>query len=486
MSSRNDYHMTAAEFRKYGREVVDWIADYYEWVESGSVLPQVEPGDIRAMLPKDPPAVGEDFADIDRIVMPGITHWQSPNFFAYFPSNTSFPSILGEMMAAGLGVQGMVWKTSPAATELETHVLDWMAKLLGLPSRFLSSSAGGGVIQDTASSAVLCAMLAARERATSGQSNRQGVDQSATGTLVAYTSNQSHSSVEKAARIAGIGDMNIRLIDVDEVFAMRVECLENAIKQDREAGRIPFFVCATMGTTSSLAMDPLVDIGNLCGNLSRDLCGDLWLHVDAAMAGTATVCEEFRSINEGLEKADSYCFNPHKWMFTNFDCNCFYVADRGALTGALGIQREYLRTAEYESGAAIDYRDWQIPLGRRFRSLKLWFVLRHYGAEGLAHHIREHVGLAKQFERWVDDHSDFELIVPRSLNTVCFCHRLGDSITERILESVNSTGRMYVSHTKLAGRYTIRMVVGGRDTKLRHVEQAWSLITQTAKGMDSE
>ena len=471
--SKTNFHMTADEFRKAGREVVDWIADYYEWVESHPVVPSVAPGDIRASLPEHPPQSGEPFAslmtDVDKLIMPGITHWQSPNFFAYFPSNTSFPSILGEMMAAGMGVQGMVWKTSPACTELETHVLDWMVELLGLPDRFLSQGEGGGVIQDTASSAVLCALLAARERATEGQSNQQGIQDRK---LVAYTSNQAHSSVQKAARIAGIGDESIRLIGVNADFSMDVDALRDAIQTDRENGLRPFFISATVGTTSSMAMDSLTEIASV-------LDESIWLHVDAAMAGSATVCPEHRSIHNGLEQADSYCFNPHKWLFTNFDCNCFYVADRSALLGALAILPEYLRTAEHDAGA-IDYRDWQIPLGRRFRALKLWFVLRHYGAEGLQAHIRQHLELAAKFEQYVIESDHFELIVPRSLNTVCFAHREGNDWTEAILEQVNRSGKMYVSHTKLNDRYTIRMVVGQRTTEERHVRGAWELLEEAA------
>jgi len=478
MNPKNNYHMSAGEFRRFGKEVIDWIADYYELVESRSVVPDVQPGDIRAKLPVDPPRTGDPFPemmeDVDNIIMPGITHWQSPNFFAYFPSNTSFPSILGEIVSAGLGVQGMVWKTSPAATELETHVLDWMARLLGLPDTFLSHTDGGGVIQDTASSAVLCAMLAARERATGGATNKSGVP---TG-LVAYTSDQAHSSVQKAARIAGIGDANIRLVETDDLYAMRADRLEELMTEDRNKGLTPFFVSATIGTTSSMAIDPIPEIAALCEGI--------WLHVDAAMAGTAAVCEEFRWINTGVEKAQSYCFNPHKWMFTNFDCNCFYVADRGALIEALSILPEYLKTREHVSGAAIDYRDWQIPLGRRFRSLKLWFVIRHYGAEGLAHHVREHVRLAETFESWVHEHADFDLVVPRKLNTVCFAHRLGNSFTEQLLESVNQTGKIFVSHTKLSDRFTIRMVVGARDTELHHVRGAWELLVNKAGELRSE
>ena len=359
------FHMSPDEFRRHGHEVIDWIADYYSRIESFPVLSQAKPGDIRGSLPAGAPAQGEDFAsllkDVDKLILPGITHWQSPNFFAYFSSNASGPAILGDLLSSGLGVQGMLWATSPACTELETRVLDWLVPALGLPEKFLSTKTGGGVIQDTASSATLCAVLAARERATNFSSNEEGCR----GKLVAYTSAHAHSSIEKAVKIAGIGSENLRLIEVDERFAMKPESLAAAIEKDQQSGLKPFFVCATVGTTSSNAIDPVKEIGEICRE------NNLWLHVDAAMSGTAALCPEFRYLHDGLEFADSYCFNPHKWMFTNFDCDCFYVADRKALIQALSVLPEYLRNQATESGAVIDYRDWQIPLGRRFRSLEV-------------------------------------------------------------------------------------------------------------------
>ncbi len=470
-----DHHMTPDEFREHGKRVVDWIADYYEWVESQRVLPDLKPGDLRASLPAEPPEKGEPFehilGDVDTLIAPGLTHWQSPKFMAYFPSNTSFPSILGEMLAAGMGQQGMVWKTSPVSTELETHVMDWLVTLLDLPAHFR----GNGVIQDTASSATLCAMLAARERITGGKANREGVPSN----LVAYTSEQAHSSIQKAARIAGIGDDRMRLIPTDEQFRMDTAALEAAIRADKAAGLAPFFVCAAVGTTSSMAVD---DVSGIAGVLRREAPG-MWIHVDAAMAGTAAVCPEFRWIHNGLEQADSYCFNPHKWMFTNFDCNAFWVRDRKELIDALSILPEYLRTAEHLSGDAIDYRDWQIPLGRRFRALKLWFVLRHYGAEGLRAHIAEHVRLAGTFEAHVLASDDFDLVVPRSLNLVCFAHWRGDAFTEQLMEAVNASGDLYLSHTRLGDRYTIRCCIGGRDLQERHVDAAWDLIVRTARSL---
>lgn len=473
------YHMPSVEFRRWGKAMVDWIADYWDRVESFPVLAAVEPGQIRAALPPAPPDHGEPFdrvlADVEKLILPGITHWQSPNFFAFFPANVSAPGVLGELLSAGLGVQGMLWATSPAATELETHVLDWLAGMLGLPAKFLSTESGGGVIQDTASSASLCALLAARERATDLASNRRGCD----GRLVAYASAEAHSSVLKAVKIAGLGEENLRLIETDASFALQPEALARAIHADRGAGKVPCFVAATVGTTSSEAIDPVPEIGRIAREHG------LWLHVDAAMCGTAALCPEFRYLQEGLDLADSYCFNPHKWMFTNFDCDCFWVADRKALIDALTVLPEYLRNRATESGAVIDYRDWQIPLGRRFRSLKLWFVIRHYGVEGLRHHVRYHVSLAQQFASWVKEDPRFELAGPMPLNLVCFRHRAGDAFNQALLDRLNRSGRLYLTHTKLGGRFTLRLSVGQTHTAQRHVEQAWRHIQQQTAALES-
>jgi aromatic-L-amino-acid/L-tryptophan decarboxylase len=474
--------MTPDEFRRHGHAVIDWIADYQSHVESFPVLSQVKPGQIRASLPATPPAQGEPFAsllkDVDTLILPGVTHWQSPNFFAYFPCNASGPGILGDLLSSGLGVQGMLWSTSPACTELETHVLDWLVAMLGLPDKFLSSKAGGGgVIQDTASSAALCALLAARERATNYTSNKKGCD----GRIVAYVSTQTHSSLQKAAMIAGIGVDNLRQIDVDENFAMRSAALARQIESDKRAGLVPCFVCATVGTTSSNAMDPIPQIAEICRQHS------LWLHIDAAMSGTAALCPEFRHLQNGVEFADSYNFNPHKWMFTNFDCNCFWVADRKALIQTLSILPEYLRNQATESGAVIDYRDWHIQLGRRFRSLKLWFVIRHYGVEGLQYHIRRHVELAQQFADWVrrDNDKDFELAAPVPLNLVCFRHKAGDAANQTIMDSLNRSGDLFLTHTKLNGKLTLRLCVGQTNTEAKHVERAWKRIREESRQLKS-
>jgi len=474
MPDDKSFHMTPEDFRRHGHAVVDWIADYYSRIESYPVLSRVEPGQIRAALPARPPDKGEAFpailADIEKLILPGVTHWQSPNFFAYFPANASGPAILGDLLSSGLGVQGMLWATSPACTELETHVLDWLVEMLGLPQKFLSTSTGGGVIQDTASSASLCALLAGRERATNFTSNQRGCSSK----LVAYTSTQAHSSIEKDVRIAGLGLDHLRLIDVDENFAMRPDLLARQIDADRKAGLVPCFVSATIGTTSSNAIDPLPEIGQICRQ------NNLWFHVDAAMSGTAALCPEFRHTHAGVELADSYAFNPHKWMFTNFDCNCFYVADRRALIQTLSILPEYLRNKATESGAVFDYRDWQIPLGRRFRALKLWFVIRHYGIEGLQHHVRQHIALAQQFVNWVKGDNRFELAAPVPLNLVCFRHKGGDDANQAIMDQLNRSGDLYLTHTKLNNKITLRLCVGQTNTETRHVERAWRRIQEEA------
>jgi aromatic-L-amino-acid/L-tryptophan decarboxylase len=459
--------MSSEQFRRYGHEVVDWIADYLDRVEQLPVLSRVQPGDVRALLPQHPPEQPEPFdrmlADVEDVILPGLTHWQSPGFFAFFPANTSGPSILGELLSAGLGVQGMLWATSPAATELETHVLDWLVELLGLPERFRSDGAGGGVIQDSASSATLCALVAARERA--GRAER----------LTVYASSQAHSSVEKAVRIAGLGPSALRVVQVDDRQAMRLDDLRSVVERDVSDGFRPLMAVATVGTTGSAAIDPVRAIGELCRRHG------IWLHVDAAMAGTAALLPEHRYLNDGVELADSYCTNPHKWMFTNFDCDAFYIADRGPLIRALSVLPEYLRNKATESGAVIDYRDWQIPLGRRFRALKLWFVIRHYGAEGLRHHVRRHIELARQLADRVNGDDRFELMNPDSmLNLVCLRHRAGDEATQRLLDTVNASGRAYLTHTTIDGHLVVRVSVGQTRTEHRHVEAVWQQLRAAA------
>lgn len=467
--------MTVDEFEKHAQEVIRWLKNYLTNVEKYPVKSMVKPGEIRDKLPSAPPQKGESFdsiiKDLDNIILPGIMHWQSPKFFGYFPANSSPPSILGELVCAGLGVQGMMWATSPACTELETHVLDWMADMLGLPERFKSTTQGGGVIQDTASSAALVAIIAARERITGYETNLHGCNQK----LVAYTSTQAHSSIEKGIRIAGIGSKNLRLIGVDDKFSMKPDLLEEQIKKDIAAGLTPFLVVATLGTTSSCAFDPIREIGNICRK------HNLWLHIDAAMAGTAAICPEFRNMLDGVELADSFCFNPHKWMFTNVDCDCFYVADKQWLIKALTISPEYLKNPASAAGGVIDYRDWQIQLGRRFRSLKLWFVIRCYGVEGLQTLIRKHVALAREFAEWIQNSRDFHLAAPQNLNLVCFRHNSDDKFNETLLNEINNSGKIFLSHTKLNERFVLRMCIGQTYTERHHVEYAWKVITEIAK-----
>jgi len=472
--------MSPDEFRKQGKQMIDWIADYYENVEKYPVLSQVKPGEIKNQLAETPPAESESMekimSDVNSIIMPGITHWQSPNFFAYFPSNSSGPSVLGDLLSSGLGVQGMLWATSPACTELETRVLDWLAEMLQLPEKFRSTSVGGSVIQDTASSAALSAVLAARERKTNYQTNTYGN----LGKMIAYVSGHTHSSVEKAVKIAGIGKNNLRLIGVDENLSMRSDLLETAIKNDLQNGLIPFFVCATIGTTSTNAMDPLTEIGQICQKY------ELWMHIDAAMSGTAAICPEYRYLLNGVELADSFSFNPHKWMFTNFDCNCFFVADRSVLIKTLSILPEYLKNQATESGSVFDYRDWHIQLGRRFRSLKLWFVIRHYGVNGLRYHIQQHINMAQQFAEWIRTSEEFELIAPAPLNLVCFAHKKGNDFNKKLLETINNQGKMYFTHTVINGQYVLRMCIGQTHTEPEHVQQAWQIIQETAKKLSSK
>jgi aromatic-L-amino-acid decarboxylase len=470
--------MDANAFRAAGYQVIDLIADYLATVEQYPVSPALRPGDVRAQLPEHPPAEPEPFeqilADVHDVVIPALTHWQHPSFFAYFPSNSSYPSILGDLLSAGLGVQGMSWVTSPACTEVETLMLDWMQELLGLPDRFRSTSAtGGGVIQGSASEATLTAILAARWRATAGAVNQHGA--AAMEPLVAYTSDQAHSSVEKGLRIAGIGADHIRLIPHDERFALRAELLADQVERDTEAGLVPFFVCASRGTTGSMAFDPTPEIAEIARRHG------MWLHVDAAMSGIAALAPEHRWVNEGLEHADSYCTNPHKWMGVNFDCDLFWTADRAAVVGALSTLPEYLRSAAAESGAAIDYRDWQIPLGRRFRSLKLWFTLRADGVSASQQMIRRHVALTQELAALVATDDRMEVVAPHPLNLLCLRVRGtspedGDRRTDELIEAANATGRALFTRTVLDGRSVLRFSIGGRGTDERHVLAGWRLL----------
>jgi aromatic-L-amino-acid decarboxylase len=467
--------MSPEQFRQLGKQTVDWIADYLERIAELPVLSQVAPGDVRAQLPAHPPGQGESFdavlKDLDQVILPGVTHWQHPSFFAYFPANSSGPAVLGELLSAGLGAQGMLWATSPACTELETVVVDWLAELLGLPAHFRTDGPGGGTIEDSASSSTLVALLAALQRARdSGGSAEQ---------TTVYLTSQAHSSVEKAARIAGVDATYLRVVDVDpKTLEMRPDHLATLLAADVAAGLTPAMVCATIGTTSTTAIDPVRRIGEICRR------HNVWLHVDAAYAGVAAVCPELRWINDGVaEYADSYCTDPHKWLLTNFDCSVLWVADRAPLVSALSIMPEYLRNTASTAGSVIDYRDWQIPLGRRFRSLKLWLVIRWYGADGLAAHIRAGVDLASQFASWIAADPRVELLPHHPLGLVCFrplwptlAPEQGDAATLGLMERLNASGKLYLTHTRVDGRVVLRFAVGAPSTELWHVQAAWQHI----------
>jgi aromatic-L-amino-acid decarboxylase len=457
-------------FRHHGYEFVDWLADYFENVGTLPVMSRVKPGEIRAQIPSAPPEQPEPmdriFEDFKTVILPGITHWQHPGWHAYFPANNSPESVLAELLTAGLGVQGMIWQTSPAAAELEDAVLEWLRQLLGLPAGLT------GVIQDTASTATLCALLSARERATDFEANEKGLKRP----LVVYASQEAHSSVEKGVKIAGFGRENLRLIPSDAEFAMRPERLEEAILRDKSRGLEPCFVAATLGTTSSGAVDSLAAIGPIARRHG------LWLHVDAAYAGTAAVLPEKRWILDGAESIDSFVFNPHKWMLTNFDCSAYFVREPSRLVRTFEIHPEYLKTGA--DPYVKNYRDWGIQLGRRFRALKLWFVLRSYGAEGLRAFVREHIRLAQLFKSWVEADPRFELMAPVHFGLVCF--RLNDnrdeaalaSLNKALMDRLNATGKIYLTHTALHGKFTLRMVIGQRTTAERHVRAAWDLIRE--------
>jgi aromatic-L-amino-acid decarboxylase len=464
-------------FRRAGHEVVDWIADYLRDIERHPVVPDVRPGDIRRRLPATPPAGAEPmdrlFADFRELIVPGMTHWGHPGFFAYFPATTSPPSILAEMLTAGLGAQCMSWQTSPAATELEQVTMDWLRQMIGLPAAFT------GVIQDTASTATLVALLTARERATQFTTGVRGL--AAGGPpLAVYASRERHSSVDKAVRIAGYGLEQLRLIDVDECYAMRADALRRAIEQDVRDGVRPACIVATLGTTGSTAIDPLPAIADIA------VAHGAWLHVDAAYAGSAALLPEQRPRFAGMERADSVLFNPHKWMLVNFDCTAYFVRDVEALLRTFAANPDYLRTAH--DAEVVNYRDWGIQLGRRFRALKLWWVIRSYGVEGLQAMIRSHCQWATEFASWVAADERFTLMAPVPFALVCFRLRNradepdaeADARTKALLERANATGRAFFSDTMLGGRYTIRMSIGARATERRHVAGTWELLQELA------
>ena len=456
-------------FRRNAHALVDWVADYLGGLGSRPVCEPVEPGDVRAKLPERAPELPEPveavLADLDRVVVPGLTHWQHPGWFAYFPAQSSPPAILGELAAAGLGVQGMLWSTSPALTEIESHVLDWLVDLLGVPQEWKTTGPGGGVLQSGASASTHTALVVAREQCR--QRTRAAAEQ-----MVAYTSSHAHSSIEKGARMAGFG--YTRLLETDREFAARPEALTAAIAADRRSGLAPAFVCSAVGTTGTTGVDPVRRFGEIAR------AEHMWHHVDAAYAGSAMICEEFRHHQDGLELVDSYTFNPHKWMATNLDCSVMWVADRQPLIEALSVLPPYLRNEASESGQVIDYRDWHGPLGRPFRSLKLWFVLRCFGAEGLRRMIRTHVGWARDLARRIDAHPRLTTIAPTSFALVSFVHVDGNEATDALTDRVNGDGRFYITASEADGQRYARISVGSTWTTQAHVDALWDLIDANA------
>ncbi|MBN2812845.1 MAG: aspartate aminotransferase family protein [Bacteroidales bacterium] len=463
-------------FRQEAHKMVDWIADYYQNIEQYPVKAQCKPGWVYSRIPADPPLEPEEmdtvFSDFKDIIVPGMTHWQHPSFFAYFPANNSFPSILAEMLTSALGAQCMKWETSPAATELEEAVMQWLRKMTGLPERF------EGVIQDSASTSTLCAILSARERFTQFGSNSNGLH--ATPVMRVYCSGEAHSSIEKAVKIAGIGKDNLVKIGMDEAFRMDPALLEQAIAGDIKLGYHPLCVVAALGTTGPTSVDPLPEIAAVCNKYN------IWLHVDAAFSGSTLILPEFRWMIEGIEHVDSLVFNPHKWLFTNFDCSAYFVKDSETLINTFKLVPEYLKTQIPEH--VNDYSNWGIQLGRRFRALKLWFVIRSFGIKGLQEKLRAQMAVAQELKTWVTEHPDFELMAPVLFNLVCFRFHPSDlndevsldKLNELLLLKVNGSGSMYISHTRLNSKYTLRLQNGQTHVERQHVVKAWDKILEDA------
>ena len=471
--------MNSEDFRTHAHQLVDWMADYMDQVDQYDVKPVIQPGDIKAQLPLHPPSQQEAFEhifkDFKDIIVPGMTHWQHPQFMAYFPSNRSEPSVLAEMLIATLGAQCMIWYTSPAAEELEERMMEWIREMLGLPEEFIGS------IQDTASTASLVAMLVAREQQSQFEVNEKGMY--AQSPFRIYASEQIHSSILKGVKIAGFGAENFVKIPTNEDYAMIPEALEDAIVADLQSGKKPLCVVAAIGTTSSTAIDPIKEIGMICKK------HQVFLHVDAAYAGTALLLPEMRWMSEGMEYADSFVFNPHKWMFINFDCSVLYVKNKRDLINTFSILPEYLKTPEDQQ--VNNYRDWGIQLGRKFRALKLWFVIRSYGLEGLRNRIRDHIRYGKWLAKEINLHPDFELLAPVPLNLVCFRYhppqlhdeQVLNKLNEELLTSLNNSGKILITQTKLNGKYTLRVVSGQARSSMEDTKKGWSIIQEYAKNL---
>jgi len=471
--------MTSSEFKKEAYKMVDLMVEYMETIESYPVKSTVQPKEVYDQLPSDMPQDGESMdqiiADFREIIMPGITHWQHPNFYAYFQANVSPPSILAEMLTATLGVQGMKWETSPASTELEEKVMSWLAKAIHLPSDW------SGVIQSSGSDSTLCAILTARERQTNYAINENGFN--ANQRYRVYCSTETHSSAEKAAKIAGIGRHNVVKVGTNDQLALSPQRLEELIQQDFAAGHIPLCVVATLGTTSTLAMDSTEAIAEITSK------HHIWLHIDAAYSGSALILPEYQDLIIGIERADSFVFNPHKWLFTNFDCSAYFVKDAEALKNTFAILPEYLKTSS--DSVVNNHCDWGIPLGRRFRSLKLWFVLRYYGLFGLQEILRGHIEMARWLAKQIEDHVDFELMISRSMNLVCFrWHPSGinaeyqlELFNQKLLNRINASGKLYMTHTRIDEKLTLRMSIGQLRVTLDHVQDSWQTIVNTCKAI---
>lgn len=458
--------MDHEEFRRYGHQVVDWIADYLKDIRQYPVLPSMKPGDLVDRLPAQAPDRGERMDDIledfERSIVPGLTHWNHPRFFAYFAISGSEPGILAEMLSGALNVNGMLWKSCPALTELEQVTLAWLRQWIGLPEEFF------GIIYDTASVSTLHAIAAARQMADPEARTRGNP-----AGLVMYVSEQAHSSVEKAGITLGIGQDNIRKIPVDQAFRMRADALRDGVERDRRAGKRPFCIVATVGTTSSTSIDPVPAIADIA-----EQCG-AWLHVDAAYGGAAAVVPELQGVLDGCERAHSLVVNPHKWLFTPFDCSVFYTRKPEILRQAFSLVPEYLRTAE--DPRAVNYMDYGVQLGRRFRALKLWFVMRHYGRDGIANLIRKHIAFAQRLAAMIREHPDFEIAAPTPFSLVCFRYCGSDDENRALLDSVNASGKAFLSHTMLNGRFVLRLAIGNIATEWEDLEETWSLVRQAAK-----
>lgn len=479
--------MDSGEFRAAAHQMIDYVIDYLENIRERRVVPTVKPGYLRELIPDSAPEKGEPweaiYQDIERVITPGITHWSSPHFHAYYPMANSWPGLLADILSDGFGINGFTWMASPAVTELEVVMMDWLGKLLDLPPVFLACSGGqgGGVIQGTASEAVLVALLAARSKKLLEMKTKDSqLDEKLTASrFIAYSSDQSHSAAERAAMMGGV---HVRVLKTDENFQLRADTLQAAIEEDRANGKIPFFLTATLGTTPCCAFDDLTELGPVC---NRE---NVWMHVDAAYAGSALICPEYRHYANGLETADSFNFNPHKWLLVTFDCSAMWFKDANDIIDAFNIDPLFLKHKHQSNANAPDYRHWQIPLGRRFRALKLWFVMRSYGAEGLRAHIRKQVQLANHFHQLMAADERFEFPVPPAMGLVCF--RLkgdnGGGLSEELLKRINEAGRVHMIPAKLRDIFIIRMAICSRYTETSDVDNSWNEIRQQADAFLAE